>query len=1035
MLYPENVSDTLSPELFRHPSVHYRGIPFWSWNCKVTRELIDEQLPIFQQMGFGGVDIHPRTGLDTVYLSDEFLDLVRYTVKRCKELGLICWLYDDDRFPSGAADGLVTKDPAYRQRFLLLTETPHPECSVDRDAFDRAAARGEFQKGWHAASYAFNAHAVRRLRKDESPRPGETVRYAYVMLSEPEDWFQGQTYLDIMNPLAVRRFLEITHEAYWQCLGKDFGGTVQAVFTDEPRMETRSKTYPKVLKSSSDHGDVIIPWSSALESRIREEYGADLLDLIPALVLELPESRHARYVFRNAAGEQFVSSFLDQIADWCSEHHILMTGHVLSEDTLSAQAQSLGDCMRCYRRMDIPGIDVLCDDRPFLTVKQASSVAHQMGREGVVSELYGVTEWDCDFKTFKLQGDWQAALGVTVRVSHLSWMSMEGEAKRDWPGSIFYQSPWWKKFSSVEDYFARLNTVLTRGTPIIDLAVIHPVESMWLHLGPAAETQQARQEMDARFDALLRSLLLNLTDFDLLSESLLPEQNPQADRGCLQVGEMQYRTVIVPDLETIRSSTLRMLKDFRESGGQVIFTGRIPNLVDAQPSDLAEQFAAQCEHADTCDRLCQMLRPSLIVLRSDGSNADNLLSQRRRDRDAEWLFLCPAYPGEKNSDTPESYTIHLHGHCAVTEYDARSGTVHPLPVQYEEGDTLVFWTAYAQDSLLLQLLKGTSDTTCTPGLLHRPVQTLTKAQMVSLSEPNMLLLDYARAAVDGHAQTDRMEILRLDNRIRRQLGFLPRYGSMMQPYATKEKEDHRLSLFYHFVSETEGPCELAMEHPERSRIEWNGEEIKAQDTGFYVDRAIRRIPLPRLKTGLNTLRLDMNYNQKTNPENVYVLGDFDVLPGPAGESRILPRSKKTTGDLTQQGLPFYSGKVTYSFQFIIQAPGAYAFRVPSFSAALLEAALDQRPIGIIALAPHRLSLGTLEPGVHTLDITAYIGRHNGFGYLHNSNDHFRWYGPDSWRTSGNEWTDDYRVRPTGILSGVILEKVLPAAPDAAGDTV
>ena len=140
---------------------------------------------------------------------------------------------------------------------------------------------------------------------------------------------------------------------------------------------------------------------------------------------------------------------MDQIAGWCRAHGILMTGHVLSEDTLYAQAASLGEAMRGYRSMDIPGVDVLCDDRAFLAVKQAASVAHQMGREGVASELYGVTLWNADFKTFKLQGDWQAALGVTARVPHLAWMSMEGEAKRDWPGSIFTQQPWWREYAAI----------------------------------------------------------------------------------------------------------------------------------------------------------------------------------------------------------------------------------------------------------------------------------------------------------------------------------------------------------------------------------------------------------------------------------------------------------------------------------------------------------------------------------------------------------------------------------------------------------
>jgi hypothetical protein len=42
-------------------------------------------------------------------------------------------------------------------------------------------------------------------------------------------------------------------------------------------------------------------------------------------------------------------------------------------------------------------------------------------------------------------------------------MSMAGEAKRDYPASIGHQSPWWREYPLIEDHFARINTVMTRG--------------------------------------------------------------------------------------------------------------------------------------------------------------------------------------------------------------------------------------------------------------------------------------------------------------------------------------------------------------------------------------------------------------------------------------------------------------------------------------------------------------------------------------------------------------------------------------------
>lgn len=72
-----------------------------------------------------------------------------------------------------------------------------------------------------------------------------------------------------------------------------------------------------------------------------------------------------------------------------------------------------------------------------------------------MSESAGVTNWDFDFKGHKLMGDWQAALGITVRVPHLAWMSMKGEAKRDYPSSINYQSPWYKEYHCIRRSFLK----------------------------------------------------------------------------------------------------------------------------------------------------------------------------------------------------------------------------------------------------------------------------------------------------------------------------------------------------------------------------------------------------------------------------------------------------------------------------------------------------------------------------------------------------------------------------------------------------
>ena len=194
---------------------------------------------------------------------------------------------------------------------------------------------------------------------------------------------------------------------------------------------------------------------------------------------------------------------------------------------------------------------------------------------------------------------WQAALGVTVRVPHLCWMSMKGEAKRDYPASIFYQSPWWEKYRLIADHFARVGTAMTRGKAAVRVAVVHPIESYWLHFGPSEQTAAVRGQLEARFKSIAETLLVGKIDFDYLCEALLPEFCPEASAP-LKVGEMTYDAVVVA-CETLRKTTLTRLRAFREAGGDLIFVGKPPRFTDAEPDEVTldeNVIARQCAFID-----------------------------------------------------------------------------------------------------------------------------------------------------------------------------------------------------------------------------------------------------------------------------------------------------------------------------------------------------------------------------------------------------------------------------------------------------
>jgi hypothetical protein len=129
-LFPQSRA-AFSDTLFAKPTSEYRGTPLWSWNTKLDLDQLLRQIDHLEEMGFGGFHMHSRVGLDTEYLGEEYMNMVRKCVERAKDKGMLAWLYDEDRWPSGAAGGLVTKDEdKFRSRRMLITPWKHgdPDC-------------------------------------------------------------------------------------------------------------------------------------------------------------------------------------------------------------------------------------------------------------------------------------------------------------------------------------------------------------------------------------------------------------------------------------------------------------------------------------------------------------------------------------------------------------------------------------------------------------------------------------------------------------------------------------------------------------------------------------------------------------------------------------------------------------------------------------------------------------------------------------------------------------------------------------------
>lgn len=1006
-------SDNLK-EIFANPPARFRGAPFWAWNTKLDKEDLLWQIDRLKEMGFGGFFMHTRSGMDTPYLGAEFMDCVHACVEKAKRDDMFAYLYDEDRWPSGSAGGFVTKDKMFRQRSICLSLRAPEEMG-------KICVKGEREPEL-VTVYDIEFDERDRLAHYKQISPSQSAKgekwYAYVLLGARSGWYNGYTYLDTMNPAAVDKFVDVTYEAYKKEVGEEFGKTVPAIFTDEPN-------YGEIgLKACARDGtDAFFPWTDALRVRFSERYDYDIAERLPELVWNTPDDspNSVRYHYYAIISELFAQSYCDKIGKWCKENNIAFTGHVLQEPSLQSQISTVGEAMRQYRELTVPGIDMLCNRVELTTAKQAQSVVHQCGRTAMTSELYGVTGWDFDFRGHKFQGDWQAALGVTLRVPHLSWVSMRGMAKRDYPASIGYQSAWYKKYGYIEDHFARLNTALTRGKPCVNVAVIHPVESAWMLFGVSEHNGKICNEIDDTFGKVTEWLLRGQIDFDYISESMLPDLYCGNDGG-FTVGEMTYQAVLIPPVITLRSSTLGALTEFVKRGGKVITSGKCPEYLDGKKSDAAKELwaaATKVEFTET-DILKALEQEREVFLQNGcGERKKDMIYALRSEGADKWLFVahCDAPMRFDGNDCAcDDMKVVVKGIYEPTLYNTINGTTESVPYEHRDGSTVISVACYALDSFLFSLVPCKERATVVKK--NEPIKYNTVPVVFDdfveyeLSEPNVAVLDMAQWSRDGKTYAPREEILRIDKKIRDELGYPMADGVDIQPWCIDRKKSPEF-VYLRFVVESDIETDCMLGYERLQDIRQNGRLLQPSRIGYYADKAIHTMPLLPLRKGENELIVRVPISDRISIENLFLLGNFGVEVCGSHYKLTEKRKKLAFGSVVKQSLPFYGGEITYKIP-IESNGGDLHITSDWYEGALIGVRLDGQDADNIVLPPYEIIVPGVKSGKHVLELTLYATRINTFGALHLCKP-VMWKGPGMWYTQDDWWSYDYCLQNTGIM--------------------
>ena len=1055
---------------FQQPDSILRPAPFWAINDRITPEETARQMEEMIEVGLSGGFFHSRAGLITDYLGEDWFAAMNAALKVAKEKDGYIWLYDEDLWPSGNAGGQVAgmKDE-YRAATLQAEFVPAGEKPLpDGEDEPKAAYLLIGREG-------ANVQKIERIGLLEAQNRIDSERVIFRRhYAEKTPWWGGESYANLLHPEAMREFIRLTHEVYKKKLGKEFGKRIPGIFTDEPQVS---------------QGASSLPWWEGIPDVYAKWHGRDFWTDLPYIFFEGSEARKIRLLFHRTILRQFCEAFSEPIFKWCEENKLEHTGHYMSEDSFVGQIRChCGGVMAHYRYQQAPGIDHLCRsvDGLLLTVKQVGSAARQLGRTRVLTEIFGCSRHTNTFEDFKWQGDYDLVLGANFFCPHLTWYSMRGRRKRDYPPNWNYQQTYWKELRPLNDYFTRAACALMSGEAKPDVLILHTIESATAghrfgfqpsgagrdpvqfpttgrkRMAPAdlpSEDLGPANYLDHQLRKTLDAVLNAGYDADLGDEGYI-EDIGSIESDSFRIGEMAYPIVIIPPSTTWRPRTFELLKKFVASGGRLIILAPLPTELDCdgateQWRELAASAGVQaipCGVRHIQDALDKVVPRTYSLRGPDGYAVPKVYVQRRVDGNQEILFIV-----NSDRDRSHDYVLTLFGKSGLpmAEWNPLDGTRKKLTPEKVGDDLRCSFSLPPGGSKLIVTGPGAessaeasakADEGAPPAedplpIRHGEVIPLTDTWQFARSEKNILVMDRISASVDGGKTwwDEDMEF-----RIRRRLAehFGTTDALRWQPWVAVRKgvfdgKGGEVILRYKFRSAIDHPksAYLVIEDMAKGHVIVNSQDVNVAKpgpstelrAGWHWDRGFGKVEITDLvKKGVNTVDFRFNYDFLSEVEAAYVVGGFGVrLTNPYEGEIIDEQTELHTGSWLEQGYPFYSGMMTYQTMVNVPADGKRTFlRLSHPSGILYKVRVNGRPAGKILWRPFEIELTDfLKAGWNELEIEVVASRQNTFGPLHErEGDDFIGCGPHNFEGEG-VITPELSLFDYGLLGGAELVRV------------
>ena len=1000
----ENINFQELRKTFENPEKQFRTAPLWVWNDKMNRTSIDTMLNDFKDKGFGGAFVHPRPGLITEYLSDEWFEMFKYSVKKGKELGLNIWIYDENSYPSGFAGGHVPAQmpESYNQgqglkmmNYELLPDTLSNVflCLMEVDG---------------------NYKDITAEIKNYFDKTG-TFRVFTKTFYKKSPWYGGFSYVDLLVPGVTQKFQEITMSGYEKIVGDEFGKTIPGIFTDEPEIPTPGG----------------IRWTPDLFDVFQKKWGYDLKVNLPSLYEELGDWKAIRHNYIETLLQLFIDRWSKPWFEYCEKNNLKWTGHYW-EHGWPSLAQG-GDNMAMYAWHQQPAIDMLFNQfnetNPraqfgnVRSVKELRSVANQLGYKRTLCETYGGGGWDVTFKDLKRLGDWTYVLGVNFMNQHLAHSTLKGARKYDYPPVFTYHSPWWPHYKVLNDYFGRLSAALSLGEQNNDILIIEPTTTLWNYYS-YVEGNETLEQIGQEFQAFITQLEKSQVEYDLGSENIIKDQG-SVNNGKLVIGKRNYSTVVIPaKVENIEKHTFELLLEFVRQGGKVLsfsnpdrLSGRIsPRVVDFfDPVKSSVTYLNQVND-ETIEKYF-----STPEIQFNAIKGGNMYHHRRDYNDGQLLFLV-------NSSLDEGTKGSLKAKGAdVLKMDPFTGEIEHYPFQPSDKELSVNFEIPATGSLML-FMSDKENQKASNVVTDKNEQIVKSERPLEIStlRDNALKVDFCDLFIEGE-KYENIYFSKASDIVFGKYGFegnpwnhSVQYKSQIVDRDTFKTGGFSVEYKFSVKENVKGNnMKICVERPELFMVKMNGTTIKPLPGKWFLDKSFPVYDVSLLvRSGENSVEVSVEpMSIFAEIEPIYVLGDFTVLPEETGWIIDTKIPNLSIGAWGKQGLPFYSWEVAYKKTYNLKdSDKSYKVSLPEWQGTVAEIFVNAHSVGIIAFDPYELDVSKyIKQGKNEIEVRVVGSLKNLLG-PHFKNPAPGLAGPGHWKNvEGNIPGVDYQMIDYGLL--------------------